>query len=119
MNGYAITRWIEVATEEAFSVEERLSTLRSIEWPGRDGSFAVWGDSDNNRRARYYTLTSAERSQLRGSRNLESNCCRSRKGPASTPSVVRWRVDTDGLGQRSISRIIYTLARSAARARCS
>lgn len=65
MHGYAITRWIEIATEEAFSVEEG-SLYPALHRMAKKGWIvAEWGVSDNNRRARYYALTSAGRKQLR------------------------------------------------------
>ncbi len=65
IHGYGVARWIERATGEALKVEEgtlypalhRLEDRRLIE--------AEWGLSENNRRARFYTITAAGRKQLR------------------------------------------------------
>ena len=65
VHGYGVARWIEQATGEALKVEEgtlypalhRLEDRRLIE--------AEWGLSENNRRARFYTITAAGRKALR------------------------------------------------------
>ena len=65
VHGYGVARWIEGATGEALKVEEgtlypalhRLEDRKLIE--------AEWGLSENNRRARFYTITAAGRKQLR------------------------------------------------------
>src|SRR5438270_13905704 len=64
-HGYAVARWIEQATDDVLRIEEgslypalhRLETRRWIR--------AEWGTSENNRRAKYYTLTPRGRAQLR------------------------------------------------------
>jgi PadR family transcriptional regulator PadR len=63
-HGYAVSEWIEAATDGSLLVEEgtlypalhRLARKRLIG--------ATWGVSENNRRAKYYTLTAAGRKQL-------------------------------------------------------
>ena len=65
MHGYAIARAIhdrtagELAIDDAalYQALHRLHRLDLVE--------AEWGPSDNNRRARYYTLTPAGRKKLR------------------------------------------------------
>ena len=64
-HGYAIARWIESATRDALDVGEgtlypALHRLEEREWIA-----AKWGTSENNRRAKYYSLTPAGRAQLR------------------------------------------------------
>ena len=64
MHGYAITHWLEQATEEALRVEEgslypALHRLEERGWVE-----AVWGTTDSNRKARFYTLTEAGREHL-------------------------------------------------------
>ena len=64
-HGYAIARWIESATRDALDVGEgtlypALHRLEEREWIA-----AKWGMSENNRRAKYYSLTPAGRAQLR------------------------------------------------------
>ena len=63
-HGYAVARWIEDATRGALQVEEgalyhALHRLERKEWLGSE-----WGVSETNRRAKYYTLTTAGRQQL-------------------------------------------------------
>lgn len=64
MHGYGIAQRIQETTEDVLQVEEgslypALQRLLIKGWVK-----AEWGTSDNNRRARYYTLTSAGRKQL-------------------------------------------------------
>jgi len=65
MHGYAISRWIRERTEGVITIEDAplYKALHRLE---RDGSVnAVWGLSENNRRARYYSLTARGRQRLR------------------------------------------------------
>jgi transcriptional regulator len=64
MHGYGIAQHIQEMSDEVLQVEEgslypALQRLLVKGWVK-----AEWGTSDNNRRARYYTLTSAGRKQL-------------------------------------------------------
>ncbi len=64
-HGYAVARWIEQATNDVLRIEEgtlypALHRLETRGWIG-----AEWGVSENNRRAKYYTLTPRGRAQLR------------------------------------------------------
>ena len=64
-HGYAVARWIESATDDALEVGEgtlypALHRLEERGWVA-----ASWGPSENNRRAKFYALTSAGRAQLR------------------------------------------------------
>lgn len=64
-HGYAVTAWIRDTTREELRVDDaalyaslhRLAARRWVE--------SEWGVSENGRKARYYTLTPAGRSQLR------------------------------------------------------
>ncbi len=64
MHGYGVSRWIHERTEQALLVEDaalyqalhRLARKKLVE--------AEWGLSENNRRARFYALTTAGRRQL-------------------------------------------------------
>ena len=63
-HGYAVARWIEDATSGVLEVEEgalyhALHRLEKKGWLASD-----WGVSENNRRARYYSLTAAGRKQF-------------------------------------------------------
>ena len=63
-HGFAIARWIEAATRDVLTIEEGslYPALRRLEDKGWVRS--EWGISENNRRARYYTITAAGRAQL-------------------------------------------------------
>ena len=63
-HGYGIVSWLEEMTNSALVVEEgslypALHRLAKRGWVS-----AEWGVSENNRRAKYYTLTPAGRQQL-------------------------------------------------------
>jgi PadR family transcriptional regulator len=65
MHGYGVARWIEHATSDVLQIEEgslypALHRLEARGWIG-----AEWGTSTNNRRAKFYVLTTKGRSQLR------------------------------------------------------
>jgi PadR family transcriptional regulator, regulatory protein PadR len=64
-HGYGIARWIEHTTDDVLRVEEGslYPALRRLEDKGYIPS--DWGLSDNNRRARYYSLTTPGRAHLR------------------------------------------------------
>jgi transcriptional regulator len=64
-HGYAVAEWIEYATSDALSVEEgtlypALHRLERKGWVAAD-----WGISENNRRAKFYRLTTQGRAQFR------------------------------------------------------
>jgi transcriptional regulator len=64
-HGFGIARWIEATTREVLSIEEgslypALRRLEDKEWIRSE-----WGVSENNRRAKFYTLTPSGRAQLR------------------------------------------------------
>jgi PadR family transcriptional regulator, regulatory protein PadR len=65
MHGYAITRWLEQTTEAALTVEEGSLYPALHRMAKRGWVKGEWGVSENNRRAKYYTLTPAGRKQLR------------------------------------------------------
>jgi PadR family transcriptional regulator, regulatory protein PadR len=64
MHGYAITQRIQSTSEDLLRVEEGslYPALHRMEQQG--WIQAEWGVSDTNRRARFYSLTSAGRRQL-------------------------------------------------------
>jgi transcriptional regulator len=64
-HGYAIARWIEDTTDDVLRIEEGslYPALRRLE--DRRWVTSEWGASENNRRARFYTLTAAGRKHLR------------------------------------------------------
>lgn len=64
-HGYGIARWIQHVTGDVLRVEEgslypALHRLEKRGWISSD-----WGLSENNRRAKYYELTTRGRQQLR------------------------------------------------------
>jgi len=64
-HGYGVARWIEQTTGDVLRVEEGslYPALRRLE----DKTFITsdWGTSENNRRARYYSVTPAGRAYLK------------------------------------------------------
>ena len=65
MHGYAISRWLDNRSDGVLSVEgaalyQALHRLERQKWIISD-----WGLSENNRKAKYYSLTPAGRKQLR------------------------------------------------------
>ena len=65
MHGYGIARWVEDVTGDVLRIEEGslYPALRRLEDRGLIES--EWGISENNRRARYYRLTTRGRRHLR------------------------------------------------------
>src|SRR5438270_12545301 len=64
-HGYGVARWIEQATNDVLRIEEgslypALHRLETRGWID-----AEWGTSENNRRAKFYTLPMKGRAQLR------------------------------------------------------
>ncbi|HSK17732.1 MAG TPA: PadR family transcriptional regulator [Longimicrobiales bacterium] len=65
MHGYEVTRWLEERSGDALRIEEG-SLYPALHRLARRGLVkAEWGVSENNRRAKYYTLTADGRRQLR------------------------------------------------------
>jgi PadR family transcriptional regulator PadR len=65
MHGYAISRWLDARSGGVLSVEGAALYQALHRLEGRQWVSASWGLSENNRKAKYYTLTAAGRSQLR------------------------------------------------------
>lgn len=65
VHGYGVARWIERATGEALKVEEGTLYPALHRLEDRGWIEAEWGLSENNRRARFYTITASGRKQLR------------------------------------------------------
>jgi PadR family transcriptional regulator PadR len=65
MHGFEITRWIETGSKGEFGIEAAalLQALHRLE--ERRLVAAAWGITENNRKARYYSLTAAGKSHLR------------------------------------------------------
>jgi PadR family transcriptional regulator, regulatory protein PadR len=64
MHGYAVAEWIHQTSDDVLKVEEGAlyPALHRLELRGLLD--AKWGTSDNNRRAKFYSLTAAGRKQL-------------------------------------------------------
>lgn len=65
MHGYAISRWLDARSDGVLAVDgaalyQALHRLEHRKWVA-----SSWGHSENNRRAKYYTLTATGRAQLR------------------------------------------------------
>src|SRR5215213_11328603 len=68
-HGYGIARWIEQCTDDVLQVEEGslYPALHKLEERGL--IVAEWGITENNRRAKFYRLTTAGKKQLAASRD--------------------------------------------------
>lgn len=65
MHGYGITKWIEQATKGELEILDS-ALYKALHRLEDAGAIATeWGVSDNNRRAKYYSLTSRGRQLLR------------------------------------------------------
>lgn len=64
-HGYAIARWIRDTTDEELNVEDRALYVSLHRMEQRGWVRSEWGVSENNRRAKYYSLTPMGRKQLR------------------------------------------------------
>lgn len=65
MHGYAISRWLDARSEGVLAVEgaalyQALHRLERARWVS-----SSWGLSENNRKAKFYALSTAGRAQLR------------------------------------------------------
>ena len=65
MHGYGITKWIEQATKGELEILDS-ALYKALHRLEDAGAIATeWGISDNNRRAKYYSLTARGRQLLR------------------------------------------------------
>src|SRR5437868_13321171 len=64
LHGYRVAEWIHESSEDVLRVEEGAlyPALHRLELRGLLS--AEWGTSENNRRAKYYALTTAGKKQL-------------------------------------------------------
>jgi transcriptional regulator len=65
VHGYAVSRWIRERTDAVISMEDAALYQALHRLEARGWVEAEWGLSENNRRAKYYSLTAAGRRQLR------------------------------------------------------
>lgn len=64
-HGYAVSRWIRERTDGALAAEDAALYQALHRLEARGLIAAEWGLSENNRRAKYYSLTAAGRRHLR------------------------------------------------------
>jgi PadR family transcriptional regulator, regulatory protein PadR len=64
MHGYAVARWIFDNSDEELQIEEGTLYPALHRLEDRGWVEAEWGLSENNRRAKYYRLTTAGRAEL-------------------------------------------------------
>jgi PadR family transcriptional regulator PadR len=64
LHGYGIARRIEQLSEEALQVNQGTIYLCLIRLVQKDWIRAEWGTSENNRKAKFYSLSKAGRKQL-------------------------------------------------------
>jgi PadR family transcriptional regulator PadR len=64
-HGYAVTAWIRDTTDEALTIDDGALYGALHRLAARGWIAAEWGLSDNNRKAKYYSLTPAGRRELK------------------------------------------------------
>ena len=64
-HGYAVARWIQQATNDALAIGEGTLYPALHRLEERGWVTASWGASENNRQAKFYSLTRSGRAQLR------------------------------------------------------
>ena len=65
MHGYGLSKWIEQRTDNELEIVDS-ALYKSLHRLEDDRAIAAeWGVSDNNRRAKYYSLTARGRQRLR------------------------------------------------------
>ena len=65
MHGYGIATWLEDRSDGTLGIDDSALYQALQRMEGRGWLSAEWGTSENNRRARYYKLTTAGRQRLR------------------------------------------------------
>jgi|SRR3954471_842233 PadR family transcriptional regulator PadR len=64
-HGYAVVRWVADTTDDDLQIEEGALYTSLHRMEARGWVEAEWGLSDNNRKAKYYQVTSDGRRELR------------------------------------------------------
>jgi len=64
-HGYSVSRWVRDRTEGVLAIEDAALYQALHRLEARGWIEAEWGLSDNNRRAKYYSLTADGRRELR------------------------------------------------------
>jgi len=65
VHGYAVSRWIRERTDAVISMEDAALYQALHRLEARGWVESEWGVSENNRKAKYYSLTARGRAQLR------------------------------------------------------
>ena len=65
MHGYGVSRWIRRQTDGTLDVDDAALYQALHRMESRGWVAAEWGLSENNRKAKYYSLTDEGRAQLR------------------------------------------------------
>lgn len=82
MHGYGIARWIEERTRNELAIVDA-ALYKALHRLEQEGSIAAeWGLSENNRRARYYSITA------RGKQMLKSDAATWRRYAAAVFRVL-------------------------------
>ena len=63
-HGYGVAEWVRRTTDDTLQVEDGALYTSLHRMEKRGWVAAEWGISDNNRRAKYYSLTKAGRAEL-------------------------------------------------------
>ena len=64
-HGYSVSRWVRERTEGVLAIEDAALYQALHRLEARGWIEAEWGLSENNRRAKYYSLTAEGRRELR------------------------------------------------------
>ena len=64
LHGYGVARRIEQISEEALQINQGTIYASLVRLLQKGWIAGAWGTSDNNRRARFYSITKAGRKQL-------------------------------------------------------
>ncbi|MFZ0820138.1 MAG: PadR family transcriptional regulator [Candidatus Acidiferrales bacterium] len=64
LHGYGIARRIEQISEEALQINQGTIYASLVRLQHRGWISAAWGASDNNRKAKFYSITKSGRKQL-------------------------------------------------------
>ena len=64
-HGYGVAGWIRETTDDVLKVEDRALYVALHRMEARGWIEAEWGLSENNRKAKYYQLTTAGRKRLK------------------------------------------------------
>lgn len=67
-HGYGIARWLESQSDDLLRIEEGSLYPALYRMEGRGWIGSEWGQTETNRRAKYYSLTARGREQLASER---------------------------------------------------